>query len=134
IGSNKLVRVSDEVMRNVTATPDPKWAIGRVDTTYRTEVQWGASKADLYRVSTTDGSRTLIDKNLSRTMGSSPDGKWFLYLKNKKIVAYNTETGTNTTLGSADKISFLDAADDHPYEIPTYGVAGWAKDGKSVIV
>ena len=33
-----------------------------------------------------------------------------------------------------DKISFVDASDDHPYEKPTYGVAGWSKDGKSVIV
>jgi hypothetical protein len=47
IASGKLVRVSDEVMRNVTPTPDPRWAIGRVDTTYRTEVQWGGSKSDI---------------------------------------------------------------------------------------
>ena len=68
-------------------------------------------------------------------MGSSPDGKWFLYLKDKKIVAYNMETGRkHATLGGGDKISFIDATDDHPYEKPTYGVAGWSKDGKSVIV
>src|SRR5262245_63602849 len=84
VASNKLVRVSDEVMRNVSPTPDPKWAIGRVDTTYRTEVQWGGSKSDYYRVSAESGARTLIDKALTRTMGSSPDGKWFLYLKDTK--------------------------------------------------
>jgi len=55
-------------MRNVTPTLDSKWAIGRVDTSYRTEVQWGGSKADYYRVSTEDGSRALIDKSLSRTI------------------------------------------------------------------
>ena len=93
LASGKLVRVADSVMRNVTPTPDPKWAIGRIDTTYRTEVQWGGSKSDYYRVSTETGERTPIDKALSRTMGSSPDGKWFLYLKNKLVFAYNTETG-----------------------------------------
>lgn len=134
IGNNKLVRISDETMRQVTPTPDPKWAIGRIDTTYRTEVQWGASKQDLYRVSTESGDRSLIDKNLSRTMGSSPDGKYFLYLKNKQIYAYNVEAGKSVSLGAGDKISFVDATDDHPYEVPTYGVAGWSKDGKSVIV
>ncbi|HTE48030.1 MAG TPA: hypothetical protein VK636_22495, partial [Gemmatimonadaceae bacterium] len=134
VASGKLVRVSDEVMRNVTPTADPKWAIGRVDTTYRTEVQWGGSKSDYFRVSTETGDRSLIDKGITRTMGNSPDGKWFLYLKNKNIVAYNTETGKNTVLGAGDKVSFIDAEDDHPYEKPTYGVAGWSKDGKSVIV
>src|SRR6202000_1712163 len=29
---------------------------------------------------------------------------------------------------------FIDATDDHPYEKPTYGVAGWSKVGKSLIV
>src|SRR5262249_33470059 len=134
VGANKLVRISDETMRNVTPTPDPKWAIGRIDTTYRTEVQWGGSKSDYFRVNTETGDRTPMDKALSRTMGSSPDGKYFLYLKNKQIYAYNMEAGRSTNLGGGDKISFIDATDDHPYEIPTYGVAGWAKDGKSVIV
>ena len=48
-------------MRNVTPTPDPRWAIGRIDTTYRTEVQWGGSKADYYRVNT-DDRRALADR------------------------------------------------------------------------
>src|SRR4029079_18324222 len=69
IASGKLVRVSDAVMRNVTPTPDPKWAIGRIDSTYRTEVQWGGAKSDYYRVSTETGDRALIDKGLTRTMG-----------------------------------------------------------------
>jgi dienelactone hydrolase len=134
VASGKLVPVADEVMRNVTPTPDPKWAIGRVDTTYRGEVQWGGTKSDYFRVSTDDGSRTPIDRGLSRTMGSSPDGRWFLYLKNKKVMAYNTGTGISTAVASGDKISFIDDADDHPYERPIYGVAGWSKDGKSVIL
>ena len=134
VASNKLVRIADEVMRNVAPTPDPKWAIGRVDTTYRAEVQWGASKADLYRVGTDNADRTLIERGLSRTMGSSPDGKYYLYLKDKKVVAYNVDVGKSTVLAGGDKISFVDETDDHPYERPIYGVAGWAKDGKSVIL
>src|SRR4029078_11741500 len=110
------------------------WAIGRIDTTYRTDVQWGASKADLYRVGTDKADRTLIDKGLSRTMGSSPDGKYYLYLKDKKVVAYDVEAGKSTVLGGGDKLSFVDETDDHPYEKPIYGVAGWSRDGKSVIL
>jgi dipeptidyl aminopeptidase/acylaminoacyl peptidase len=134
LSSGKLVRISDDVMRSVTPLPDPRWALGRIDTAYRTLVQWGGSKADLYRVNTTSGERSLIENGVTRTMGSSPDGKYYLYLKDKHIVAYNTETGKNTILGASDKIDFVDATDDHPYEKPTYGIAGWSKDGKSVIV
>lgn len=134
LASDKLVRISDDVMRAVTPLPDPRWALGRVDTTYRTEVQWGGSKADLYRVSTTTGERTLIERGVTRTMGSSPNGRYYLYLKDRKVVAYDVETGRNTVLGASDRVDFVDATDDHPYEKPIYGVAGWSKDGKSVIL
>ena len=133
LASRKLVRLADDAMRTVTPTADARWAIGRVDTTYRGEVAWGGSRGDYYRVNTTTGERSLIDKGLTRTMGTSPDGKWFLYLKDKKVFASNLETGRTVQLGG-DKISFLDETDDHPYEKPTYGVAGWSKDGKYVIL
>ncbi len=133
VASKKLVRISDEVMRSATPSPDGKWAVGRIDTTYRTEVQWGGNKADLYRVSTLTGERSLIERGVTRTMGSSPDGRYYLYLKNKKIVAYDAQTGRNTVLAANDRIDFVDATDDHPYEKPTYGIAGWSKDGRYVI-
>ena len=132
VATGKLVRVADSVMRTVAPTPNPKWALGRIDTTYRGEVQWGGSRTDYYRVNTETAERSLIDKGLTRTMGTSPDGKWYLYLKDKKIFAYNMDAGRSVALG--DKVSFIDETDDHPYETPTYGVAGWSKDGKSVIV
>ena len=133
LASRKLVRLADEAMRTVTPTQDAQLAIGRVDTTYRGEVAWGGSRGDYYRVNTATGERSLIDKGLTRTMGTSPDGKWFLYLKDKKVFANNLETGRGLQLGG-DKISFVDETDDHPYEKPTYGVAGWSKDGKYVIL
>lgn len=133
VSTRKLVRLADDAMRSVTPTPDARWAIGRVDTTYRDEVAWGGSRGDFYRVNTATGERSLIDKGLTRTMGTSPDGKWFLYLKDKKVFANNLETGRSVMLGG-DKLSFVDATDDHPYEKPTYGVAGWSKDGKYVIL
>ena len=68
-----LARAIYHVMPNVTPTPDSRWALGRVDTTYRGEVQWGGSKTDYYRVNTETGERTLIEKALTRTMGNSPD-------------------------------------------------------------
>ncbi len=134
VAGNRLVRVADTTMRTVTPTGDPRWAIGRIDTTYRGEVEWGGSHADYYRVNTETAERSLIDKDLLRTMGSSPDGAWFLYLKNKQLYAYNTAAGRSTLLGGGDKVSFVDETDDHPYEKPIYGVAGWSSDGKSVLL
>ena len=134
VTTKKLVRLGDADMRTATPVPGSKWAIGRNDAAYRGEVAWGGSRADYYRVNTETGERTLIEKSLTRTMGSSPDGKWFLFLKDKHVKAVNLETMKQVDLDDGEKISFIDKEDDHPYEIPTYGVAGWAKDGKSVLL
>lgn len=134
VATKKLMRLGDPDMRAVQVTPNGKWGVGRLDTPYRLEVSWGGTKADQYRINTETGERTLIDKSVTRTMGISPDSRWFLYLKDKHVFAYNLETGQKKDLDDGEKISWLDAEDDHPYEIPTYGVAGWSKDGRSVLL
>ena len=134
VASRTLTKLGDGDTRAVQVAPNGKWAVGRLDTPYRLEVSWGGSKADLYRIATETGERTLIEKHVTRTMGISPDSRWYLYLKDKHVRAYNLETGRTVDLDDGEKISWLDAEDDHPYEIPTYGVAGWTKDGRSVLL
>ncbi len=126
--------LADSAMRTVTATPNMQWGIGRLDKPYRGEVAWGGSRADYYRVNLGTGERTLIAKGLTRTMGTSPDSRWFLFLEKGKVYAFNLETGARVQVDASAKRSFVDAEDDHPYELPTYGVAGWSKDGPAVSV
>jgi dipeptidyl aminopeptidase/acylaminoacyl peptidase len=133
IASRRLVQLGDAVMRNVTPTADSRFAIGRVDTSYRTLVQWGGDKADYYRLNAQTGERRLIAPGVTRTLGTSPDGRWFLYLANKKLLAYDLTSARTVTLGGDVKASFVDERDDYPYETPPYGIAGWSSDGKSVV-
>ena len=136
VGSNKLVQLGDTNMRAVTPTANAGAAIGRDDGAYRGDVQWGASHADLYKVNVTTGARTLIDKDLSRTYGTSPDSRWFLYLKNKQVRAFNLDNGTSTTLDASlvPGKTYVNTDDDHAYELPIWGLGGWTKDGKSVLL
>lgn len=134
LASNKFVRLADSSMRVVTPTADATWGIGRLDAPYRLEVSWGGTKADYYRVNLETGERTLIDKTMTRTMGTSPDSRWFLYLKDKKTWAYNLATGVKVSIDAIAGRSFVDMGDDHPYEKPTYGTAGWSRDGRSVLL
>ena len=92
------MRLGDDDMRTVHA--DAERQVGRsAATTPRIAARsnGAADKADYYRVNTATGERTLIDKTLSRTMGTSPDSKWFLYLKNKQVRAFNLETGARSS-------------------------------------
>jgi dienelactone hydrolase len=134
VASQKFVQLGDDDMRTVQPTADGKWGIGRLDAPYRGEVSWGGNRADYYRVNIATGERTLIARALGRTMGTSPDSRWFLYLEDGHVFAYNLESGRVTNIDQATGVSFVDAEDDHPYERPSYGVAGWTSDGRSVIL
>jgi dipeptidyl aminopeptidase/acylaminoacyl peptidase len=136
LASNKLVKLGDDNARNVTPAANFSVAIARNDSAYRGEVAWGGSRADIYKVDVATGARTLIDKGLSREYGTSPDSKWYLYLKNQQLHAFNLADGTSATLdatGVAGK-SFVNDDDDHAYEKPIWGLGGWTKDTKSVLL
>jgi hypothetical protein len=132
LASNSIRQIADSSMRQVTATSNLKWAVGRNDKAYRGEIAWGGSHGDYYRINLTTGEASLIEKNLSRTHGFSPDDKYWLYQQNGHVFTYNMETGAKQQIDGTK--NFVNVQDDHDYEKPIYGVAGWAKDGKSVLL
>jgi hypothetical protein len=71
---------------------------------------------------------------LSRAMGTSPDGKWFLFVKDDRLQVRELATGRTIDLDALAGTSFVDETDDHDYDRPAYGLAGWTKDGRGVIL
>ncbi|MHB1224135.1 MAG: prolyl oligopeptidase family serine peptidase [Gemmatimonadaceae bacterium] len=134
VADRKLVPLADTAMRIVAPTALGTIALGRDGTPYRGAVSWGGGRADWYAVNTATGARTPIVRDVSRTMGSSPDGRWFLYLEDGHVHAHDLVAGRTVDLSAQAGVDFVDADDDHPYERPIYGVAGWSSDGKSVLL
>ena len=132
VASGAVRAIADESMRTITPTDDLAWAIGRNDEAYRGEIAWGGSRGDVYRVNLATGERTLIERGLARTMGFSPDGKWFLYLKAGQVFSYETASGRKTRIDGGR--SFVNVEDDHDYEKPVYGVGGFSADGRLAIL
>jgi dipeptidyl aminopeptidase/acylaminoacyl peptidase len=129
-----FVRLADESMESVSPAGTSRWGIGRDPTPYENDVAWGGSKADYYRVSLDTGDRTPIAEGLGRQMGASDDGTWWLYLKNEQVIARRLASGDEVNLTQSSGVDFVNRQDDHPYELPTYGTAGWTTDGESVVL
>ncbi len=140
VSAGKYVKLADATMRDLDVAVDGRWAVGRDTRGYIHDYKRAA--ADLYRVNTTTGERTLIIKNQmintstgSHIFGISPDGHYFLYWKDQKLQAYDLDAGTTKTIGvGKPPVSFVDMEFDHPGPKPSYGIAGYTSDGKSVIV
>jgi dienelactone hydrolase len=132
--TGKFVKLADDAIKTVTPTADDRWAIGRDPTPYERDFSEGQpARGDFYKIDTATGARTLIAKHLLRTMGASSDSKWFLYLENQHVMAYSLDTG-KTVRVDAGGASFINTDSDLAAEKPIWGVAGWSKDGKSVLL
>jgi dipeptidyl aminopeptidase/acylaminoacyl peptidase len=135
VADGRFVRLADETMRDMDVSPDGRWAIGRDMRGYIHDFNRPA--ADLYRVDTRTGERTLIAKGQtlgSGVFGITPHGRHFLFWKDQKLQAYDLEAGTTRTLGGGASINFTDMEFDRPGPRPAYGIAGHANDGKALVV
>jgi dipeptidyl aminopeptidase/acylaminoacyl peptidase len=135
VPSGRLIRLADESMRELEVSKDGRWAIGRDPRGYIHDHKRPA--ADIYRVDTATGERTLILKNQmvgSHVLGLSSDGRRFLYWKDQRFHAVDLDKAASAALGNGTTASFVDMEFDRFGPRPSYGVAGYTSDGKGVIV
>jgi dienelactone hydrolase len=133
VAADKFVLLADSTMRELDVAQDGRWAVGRDVRGYISDYKRPA--ADIYRVNTSTGERTLIAKNQligQHVLGISPDGNTFLYWKDNRFQAYNLDGATTKTLSSGTA-GFIDMEFDHPGPRPSYGIAGYTTDGKALI-
>jgi dipeptidyl aminopeptidase/acylaminoacyl peptidase len=130
--SDRFLQLTDEEMRTIQTTRNGRWGIGQNNRAYISD--WQERRADYYRVNIDTGERTLIFKAHGRTLGLSPDSRHFLYWKDGQVWDYVIESGKMINLTETAPISFVNKEYDHPGEPPSYGVTGWAKGGKAVIL
>jgi len=130
----KFLRLTDDTLRGFQVSEQGRFGLGSDPKPYLFELGWGGATADYYRIDLATGERTLIEKKIARPMGLSPDGRRFLFLKNGQVFGVEMETGKKTSLTARSPVSFVNMDDDHPYEKPAWGIAGWFKDGSAVIL
>ncbi len=135
ITSSRYVSLTDSSMRELELPLAGRWAVGRDTRAYISDYKRPA--ADLYRVNTVTGERTLMLKGQltgAGVFGISPDGRQFMYWKDNKYQAFDLERNVSKTLGAGSPISFVNMEYDHPGPRPSYGVAGYTPDGSGVVV
>lgn len=132
VAQKKIVQLADDRISNVQVTRDGNWAMGGDNKDYQDD--WKPNYNDYYRINTSTGERTPVLKQQERALGFSPDGKYWLYWKDKNVFAYNIAANTHTNITKGAPVSFVNEEEDHVGEKPAYGVTGYSKDGKYVIL
>ena len=129
-----VIQLNDDDLRILTMDRDGLVGLGRDPKSYISDTNWGGAASDFYIVDGRTGARTLIVKNVARAMGMSPDSKYFLYFDNAHFHLYDVAKRTTVNISAKAPVSFFDDEEDHPYPNPSYGISGWTKDLKSVVV
>jgi dipeptidyl aminopeptidase/acylaminoacyl peptidase len=132
IPGRRVVMLTDSTMRGVTVARNGRWAVAWDDRAYVSD--WEEARADYYRIDVNTGARTPILQAHMRTLGLSPDGSRYLYWKDEHVWAYELATGRHTSITAGAPVSFVNAEWDYLSTRPPYGVAGWTKDGRGVVL
>ena len=132
LASEKVTRISDSTFRTVMVSRDGRWAVVGDDRKYVSDYQ--QARADYFRVDVATGERTPIATALGRSFGLSPSSRYFLYWKDKQVWSYDLAANKHVNITAKAPVSFVNAEDDHFGDKPAYGVTGYTKDEKYVIL
>jgi hypothetical protein len=133
--TKKLVRLADDTVQNVNLTEDARIGLATSRERYMIEAMWGDDGTDVYVVDPTSGTRKMIRERIGGQAQLSPDGKFVMMFDKGHWYAYNTATSRTVDLtGNVKGVSFEQETHDTPDEAPAWGLAGWTKGDKSVLL
>ncbi len=137
INSSKFVRLSENPEEEVRPLKDSRAAILLDGVPHERGAMFGRPYWDVHRINVTSGEKTkLLERvEFAPNAQSGKTGRYLLYLKANHYWAADLSTGEQRNLTAAVTTSFVDLENDHtgPHK-PPFGVAGWTKDDRSVIV
>ena len=130
----KLLQLADETIENLTPSNNGRYAIGTDDRAYRRLRDWDAEYADNYLINTEDGARKLLTKKQQFNLSLSPNARYAIYFDGKDWHSLSIPEGNDSNLTKNLGVNFWDEDQDRPSTPSSYGVGGWVKDDKYVLL
>ena len=131
--TGRLVRLATDDMPRVDIEGRGQWAVGRRDAPYRGILTEDGNRADYVRIDLDSGEETLIAEDVRRPMGTSPDGRWWLFAKDDAVYSVDLNTLETTDLSASTGIDFINREFDRITEKPAHGIAGWMEGDRVLL-
>lgn len=112
-------------------------ALSKNETQHMKEIQWDTqNSSDLSIVNILTGKRTVIGTGKYSNVMVSPEGKYILWydLPEQQWFIYDIANQSTRCLTRDCGVNFWDEDNDIPQHPDPYGVAGWTKDDKEVLI
>ncbi len=135
LNRKKLIKISDPGMEILVFNKNSRYAAGSASKPYMKEMTWDGRYRDLFSVNLTNGNKFMIAKKIRNLYPRiSPKGKYILYYDHNNWHIFDNTSKKCTNLTGDLSISFSNEDNDYPQPAPGYGVAGWLKNDKGVLL
>ena len=134
IKDKKFVQLADESMESVSPSNDGRYAIGADNRAYRVMSDYDPGLSDFYLVNTADGTRKLVGQKQRFNVSLSPGAKYAIYFDGKDWNSYSIASGATVNLTRNLPAHFFNEDNDTPELPSSYGLAGWTKDDREVLL
>ena len=132
--SKKFIQLADETMESISPSNDGSYAIGSDNRKYRVTSDYDPGYSDYYLINTSDGSRKPLATKQRGNFSLSPNAKYAIYFDGKDWHSHSVADGTAANLTKNIQVRFYNEEHDSPTTPGSYGVAGWTKDDKDVLI
>jgi len=139
IKKKQFVQLADEKLKSVYVLDkgNSNVAIAYDSSPYRwARTYSGKWSSDIYKVDVLTGVRTLLKADQYGSEEVSTDGQWMVYYEpnDGQYYSVNIKTGATSLLTKGVEVKFADELHDTPNDASAYGIAGFTRDGKHVLV
>lgn len=135
IATRKLLQLTTDSMPSVTLSDDGRIGLASTSMAYNVERMWGEGGNDVYVVDAVTGTRKLIAEKITGNAQLSVDAKYVILWNDGKYSTYNMLTGKTVDITSAAKgAQFAQETWSTPNEPSAWGIAGWTRGDKSVLL
>ncbi len=134
IAEKKFVQLADATMADVNPTEDGRWGVGIDDRAYRPLVEYDERYSDSYLVDLRTGDRKQLVKKGRFPLTISPNGEFAVSFDGRDWHSLATATQKAINLTASLGVKFFEELTDTPNTPPAYGLAGWTRDSKYILV
>ncbi len=134
VADKKLVPLADAAMAELSTSGEGRYSMGGDDREYRPLWEYDERYADSYVIDNLTGERKLVAKKHRGRTTWSPDGKYAIFFDGKDWNTVSVPDGKLTNLTAKATVKFWSEEHDSPGSPQAYGLGGWTKDGKTVLL
>ena len=122
-------------MPTVQVSDDGRTGLAATSVAYDIQRMWGEDGDDVYIVDPGTGTRKMIREKISGQASLSNDGKYVLFFDNGHWYTHAIASGKTVDITAPLKGVHFDQEDwDTPATPAAWGVAGWTKGDRSVLL